>query len=137
MPKTLDYTDTLTIVECYKCHISFAMPRFFERQCKQEGGTFWCPAGHPQVYAETENGELKKQLAREQAQRERAETRARAATDQAQASERSKRAYKGQVTKLKNRAVAGSCPCCDRSFPDLAAHMKDEHPGFLDEPVTG
>jgi hypothetical protein len=39
-------------------------------------------------------------------------------------------AAKGQITKLKKRAKAGTCPCCKRTFHNMAEHMKTKHPDF-------
>lgn len=39
----------------------------------------------------------------------------------------------GQVTKLKNRVGHGVCPCCNRSFGNLARHIESEHPTFIAE----
>lgn len=39
-------------------------------------------------------------------------------------------AQKGQVTKLRKRAKAGVCPCCNRTFVGLQRHMAQKHPEF-------
>ena len=44
--------------------------------------------------------------------------------------ERRASAARGQVTKLKNRAAAGVCPCCNRQFQNLKNHMATKHPEF-------
>lgn len=41
-----------------------------------------------------------------------------------------RRAQKGQNTRLKNRIAAGVCPCCNRSFQNVARHMAGQHPDF-------
>ena len=40
------------------------------------------------------------------------------------------RALKGVVTKQRKRSVAGACPCCNRTFQQLARHMKSKHPDY-------
>lgn len=50
--------------------------------------------------------------------------------------ERQASARKGQVTRLKNRAAAGVCPCCTRSFENLRRHMTTKHPTFKAEEVA-
>lgn len=42
-------------------------------------------------------------------------------------------AQKGKVTRLKNRAAAGVCPCCNRTFQNLKNHMASQHPTFTKE----
>lgn len=37
---------------------------------------------------------------------------------------------KGVATRLKNRAAHGVCPCCNRTFQQLARHMSAKHPDF-------
>jgi hypothetical protein len=129
---TITYTDVLSVLECGSCHISFAIPRDMLQARKDDGRDFWCPNGCKIRYSETETQRLRKKLEREKLWRGQAETRARAALDQADTAERSARAYKGQVTKIKKRVAHGVCPCCKRTFQDVARHMAGQHPGFAD-----
>lgn len=39
-------------------------------------------------------------------------------------------AYKGQVTKVKRRVSKGVCPCCNRTFENLARNMESQHPAY-------
>ena len=41
-----------------------------------------------------------------------------------------RRAEKAAKTKIKNRVGNGVCPCCNRTFKDLARHMANKHPTF-------
>lgn len=132
MSATMTYTGTLAIEECCSCHITFAMPKDFQHRCRETGQRFYCPLGHGQVYATTEIQKLKDELRREKFWRDNAETRARAARDQADAAERSAAAYKGVATRIKRRVANGVCPCCKRTFADLARHMAGKHPGYGD-----
>lgn len=52
-----------------------------------------------------------------------------------EAAQHQSRAFKGVVTKLKKRAANGVCPCCNRTFVDLARHMAGKHPTFLAEEI--
>lgn len=120
----------LVTEECYQCGVTFAMPEDFKRYRLADQETFYCPNGHGQCYA----GKTDAQKLREAKQQlERAATRERALRDQADASERSNRALKGVITRTKNRVANGVCPCCHRTFPDLADHMKDQHPNYATE----
>lgn len=47
-----------------------------------------------------------------------------------EAAERRASALKGVATRMRNRAAAGVCPCCNRTFSQLATHMKKQHPDF-------
>lgn len=133
MPRTLEYTDVLQILECGNCHISFAIPRQMHTARKRDGEDFWCPNGCKIRYLETENQKLQAELKRERFWRDQAETNARAARDQADAAERSKRAYKGQLTKARKRIGNGVCPCCNRHFTNVERHMASQHPSYRQE----
>lgn len=135
MPSNLlAYSLTLVIEECCECHMSFAIPQDLRRQCKEEGKTFYCPLGHGQHYTTTDVQRLKDKLDRETRWRKDAEAGLVHERDQRQAAERSARAYKGRVTRLKNRAAAGVCPCCTRHFENLERHMTAKHPDFTESP---
>lgn len=34
---------------------------------------------------------------------------------------------------LRNRAAAGVCPCCNRTFEQLGRHMTTKHPEYVKE----
>jgi hypothetical protein len=99
---------------------------------------FYCGYGHAQVYAKGESDlaivrrerdRLKQQLAEKDdliiAQRE-----ARLAA------EKQLTASRAAATKARKRTVAGVCPCCHRTFRQMALHMKAKHPGFKAEEVA-
>ena len=134
---TINNTDTnLVTEECYRCGVLFAMPESLRNSAlkhsqKSPGETisFYCPNGHSQSYV----GENTEQKLRRQLNEER-ERRARVAAQRDQA-EASARAYKGAATKARKRAGAGVCPCCNRTFKQLARHMESKHPDFEPEAV--
>lgn len=37
---------------------------------------------------------------------------------------------KAQLTKTKKRVSNGVCPCCNRTFKQLARHMENKHPEY-------
>ena len=117
---------------CCKCKMQFAMPDSFHSTMLQlsENGSFYCPAGHAQHYI---SGKSDLQKAQEKAdeyrrQAERAIQKAAQLQDEVAIASRSAAAYKGVATRMKNRARAGVCPCCNRTFQNLANHMKSQHP---------
>ena len=121
---TITRTYTQVEEDCCSCGITFTMPQwFFDRAREDNTVWFYCPQGHRQHYANSEVTKLREQL-------ERAQTREKHLQDQREAAERHASAMKGQVTRLKNRAKAGVCPCCNRSFVQLERHMKSKHPDF-------
>lgn len=119
---------------CGACGVIFGMSREFIAQRKRDRETWYCPNGHPRVFAgPTEESKLRNQLAAVTAR-----------ADQLQASlasqrsitshERAKvRGLKGVITRVKKRVGNGVCPCCNRTFQDLARHMGTKHPEYSGE----
>jgi len=96
---------------------------------------FYCAYGHSQVYIKGENEETKLRRERDRLQQRLAEkddeiSRQREMREQ---TERRLSATRGQVTKIKNRVGHGVCPCCTRTFENLARHMTSKHPTFTAE----
>lgn len=125
MSKTISYTETLETTVCW-CGIHMAMPTNLLRNARDHATDVWCPIGHKFGWHETEADRLKKQL--ESAERTAASRLA--ALDQERSSHS---ATKGQLTKARKRAANGVCPCCSRSFVDVARHVKTKHPTFAQE----
>ena len=49
---------------------------------------------------------------------------------QRDAEQRAHSATKGQLTRARKRAANGVCPCCHRSFENVARHVAKQHPDF-------
>lgn len=133
--RTLRVAADLVVVECYRCHTTFAMTAFLDRQLRDDHDRlFWCPAGHSQVYGgKSEKKLLEEQLEAARSLAARESERRKFAEQVAEAAKQSRAAYRGHVTRLKRRLGAGRCPCCSREFPDLADHLAEEHPGYAGE----
>lgn len=117
----------LEVHECGVCGVAFGMSEGFVRARRNDHGNWYCPNGHGWSFA-SESDEERLRRERDQA-RDRA-ARERALRDQTEAS---LRATKGVVTKQRKklaRVKVGVCPCCNRTFENLAAHMEMEHPEF-------
>lgn len=128
---------------CPICFIEYAAPATLIAARRQDGKSFYCPQGHELVFRDSdydrirrERDQLKQEAARLAEEAEFQRRIAAAARDARKAAERSAAAARGQVTKLKNRASAGVCPCCNRSIRQLALHMKTKHPEFVAENVV-
>ena len=138
MADVLTYTGKLVVEECCACFIKFAMPADLMAQLRNNTRAYFhCPLGHSQHYTMNETAELRRKLKDAQRRADQAERQARdaetsrkAAVDQAQAAEYRRRAAKGQLTRTRNRIAAGVCPCCRRSFRNLADHMTTKHPDY-------
>lgn len=123
----LDPSTTLQTLQCGRCGVWHAIPQSMYDTSVEEGGFWHCPNGHSRGFSE---GSIKKQLEKEKRRREWAEADAKRQREQAEENERRRAAQKGATTRLRNRAKAGVCPCCNRTFKQLAAHMANKHPGF-------
>lgn len=129
----IDYgtTVTLTTVICYSCAMPFAMPEELRQRRLKDHEGFYCPNGHRQYYiGESEEEKLKKQLAQKEKIIADKQESINYWNEQYHNQLNSKRTLKGHHTRLKNKIQQGICPCCDKKFGDLAAHMESEHPDF-------
>lgn len=131
---------------CPSCGILFAWPADFHRAVSKSGGAHrgYCPNGHIIQWAKSEADEVREQLQAERLARQRAEQKIAEKEDwakmwEATANDQRDRAekernrangYKGHATRMTKRAKAGVCPCCNRTFKQLAAHMANKHPEF-------
>lgn len=139
--KIMIATVALEVTTCPTCGVTYAAPEHMIAELRRNGGTIFCPSGHRGSWKETETDRIRKQLEAEQRQtailtsqldQEKALT-----ADQRKRKEKIERqliATKGVVTRLKNKAAKGECPCCSESFPDLAAHMTAAHPEYEQTP---
>ncbi len=125
---TLQVTTTYTVIDCFKCGCLFAVPDQVQEELVRTGRSFFCMNGHEQHYTKSTASELKKERERNASLIARLDQ-VRADRDSL---ERSRSALKGQVTKIRNRVANGVCPCCNRTFPDLAAHMQTKHPDYAE-----
>lgn len=120
---TITETITLKTTVCASCGIVFAMPDWFMEKRREDHKYLYCPNGHRLAFGTGPIEDLEKRLQYSQSalERERKEH------DKAR---KELSTTKGQLTKAKKRAVAGACPCCNRTFVQLARHMATKHPEF-------
>jgi response regulator RpfG family c-di-GMP phosphodiesterase len=117
------------------CGISFGVPDEWDKRQREKHTTFYCPNGHSQRYLhETEAERLDKIVAERDRQLSARQARIDQLKADAQRAQREIAAQKGVATKLRKRAVAGVCPCCQRTFSALARHMKCKHPEYVEQP---
>lgn len=125
-------TLVLEEVTCCNCGLLFGLESSHKQRLLRSHETFTCPAGHQQHFTGESDVE---RLKREKAEAERMTQLARESRDREQQrrfqTERRLQAQKGATTRLKRRAAAGTCPCCQRTFHSLTEHMKKQHPDFI------
>ena len=78
----------------------------------------------------TENAKLRAMLEKAKEHADHLERRLVMEKNRLKAEERSHSATRGHVTRQKKRAAAGVCPCCNRTFKQLARHMERKHPNY-------
>lgn len=120
--QTFAKTVVLVVETCISCGVTFGLESEFQKQRKRDHGTWYCSNGHSMMYpGESDEERLKREL---KAERDHAAA-LRAERDQIDAS---RRAFKGQATRLRNRAIAGDCPLCGKHVYQLERHMGRVHP---------
>lgn len=129
---TLQGTYTLMTCGVKGCGIAFAVDKGTHKRWRDTGEWFYCPNGHHIHYSDTETERLRREAAQKQAQIDCLETDLRRSREYADVNLRSANAYRGQVTKIKRRVAHGVCVCCKRTFQNLAAHMKGQHPDYVE-----
>lgn len=129
----------LTTVACWTCHMTYAIPSSLYRSAlkyrgdQPNGWKLHCPLGHEWWYTgENEEERLRRIVTQERE----AAGRLAAERDQLRASERAQR---GAATRARNerdqlraRIAEGVCPCCNRTFAGVKAHMKRKHPDWVE-----
>ena len=105
-----------------------ALPRAVYDQRREDHQGFWCSTcGRENYFPRQSDLELALEA------QARAEEQAKSAERRAQYAENSLRVTRGHLTRIKRRIAAGVCPCCKRSFRDLARHMTGQRPGYAGE----
>lgn len=117
------------LIGCCECGVEWLMPGQLNNHALEEGKdkTFYCPNGHGQSYIESRADIYRREAERLKQRLAERDDDVRRQRNRAKGLERSIAAHKGQVTKLKKRAKAGVCLCCNRTFQNLARHMKSKH----------
>jgi len=130
---TVDISVRLSTVVCASssCGLTFAVPEDWEASRRRDHSWFYCPNGHTQHWPVESDVE--------KARRERDEATRLAAlrlsridqlAKEVAGKEKSLVAQRGATTRIRNRAAAGLCPYCKRSFActRMAAHVRTKHP---------
>lgn len=130
--------ETLTKISCGECGGVYAIGERFRQECYQQGKSWTCPYckcgwGYSN---DSENEKLKRENQQLQSRVSRLVQSVEYQTKEAEHFRASRNAIKGVVTKIKRRVKHGVCPCCKRTFGDLARHMTTKHPQFAEETTT-
>lgn len=121
MSLTFIEQQTLEAVTCANCGIMFAFPQRIMTERRRDHSSFYCPSGHSQHFP----GKSDVERARERA--EYSEKRATQLACESASLRHQLHGTKGALVKVKKRISAGVCPCCNRTFSNLARHMATKH----------
>lgn len=109
---------------CPVCGIHYAAPTAFfqaRRTLSASKTGWWCPNGHNLVFTETE-------VDRERRRAQQAEQRIAQLQDELAGERRRADKEAMELTRVRKRLARGVCPCCNRTFDNLARHMATKHP---------
>lgn len=94
----------MIFIECGSCGVPFAMSEDFIEERRKDHKTWYCPTGCPRHYPQkTEKEKLQEKLNKTENRLQQEIQCCISARDEANSLEMSRRAYKGQVTKLKKK----------------------------------
>lgn len=113
---------TINDQTCANCGIVFGLSSTYEEKRRNDHATFYCPNGHSLHFS----GESKAEKAERLLKWER--DRNASLLGELDGAKASLRTTKGVVTKMRKRAIAGSCQFCHRHFTNVARHVASQHP---------
>jgi len=114
-------------VSCYSCGTIFGLSDDFYRHRKDDQKEWYCPNGHSQHFISETDAHKFKRLYEQQK-----DTSA-ALRGQLDGAENRLRATKGVVTKLRKKAITGTCAFCHRHFANMERHVATKHPTEIAE----
>ncbi len=126
---------SLSTMNCGECGGTYAINERYRQQKYDKGEGWTCPYCKCNwgYYEDSEVKRLEKQLATAKNETYRIRKQKEWAEQEAKNQKNTARAFKASATRAKNklsRTKAGVCPCCNRTFKQLAAHMKNKHPAW-------
>lgn len=128
---------TAVEIVCGGCGVLHWMSAEYVALRRRDHKTWYCPNGCPRAYlGKSPEEKLRDDLAQAEKRIQTAQQQEARLYERIDEERRRTAAQKGQVTRLKNRAAAGVCPCCNRTFQNLARHMAGQHPQFRADEVA-
>jgi hypothetical protein len=118
--------------ECGTCGVIYVVPEIVDNNHRHHGGYSSCSNGH--LWGWQRGGA---EIDRLRQERDRLKQETAYKDDEIKRLEKSRNeAWEAgtksmtEIKRLKKRASAGTCPCCNRTFIKLANHMSQKHPQF-------
>ena len=126
--------NVLVVIECANCHMNFEVTGDFQKARINDHKNFMCPNGHSNVYrGQSEEEKLRQERDRLVQRLAQKDDEIKGQRDRKEAAQRQVVAYKGVVTRTKKRIAGGACPCCNRTFQNLARHMAHQHADYVEK----
>lgn len=112
------------VTQCGTCGVWHTVPQIVIENHRRLGGYHHCPNGHRWGW-KTGTEQAEQDAVR--LERDRLKQDAARLNDEIAAARREKEAAEKKYLQARRRAVAGVCPCCNRTFADVQRHMKTKH----------
>lgn len=123
--------ENFTKLNCGECGINFCAPSHWvevRRDRGDHGKEFHCPNGHARVWNTPTIDKIRQERDRLKQQTARLEDEVREANQRAELEAK-------RAARIKKRAEAALCPCCNRHFSQIERHMKSKHPEVVKMPL--
>jgi hypothetical protein len=111
----------LYVLDCPDCGVVFAISDEYDDRRRKDGQGFYCPNNHVMSYTPGKSAETKLKEA---------EAREIALQDQLRAAAAEIEQTKATLLRDRHRFANGVCPCCTRTFQNVARHMVSQHPDY-------
>lgn len=131
----INQTVKFATTDCCVCGIVFAVQGRFLDERRSDKQAFYCPNGHSMTFTKSTAQILQQQIDKLKGEKDESERARYALHDQLQQKQQEVRKLQTNIAKRNKRIAAGVCPCCNKSFKQLAAHMKTKHPEQTFTPV--
>lgn len=119
--------EAVVAIRCGTCAVLHAFPAIIYDTAREQGGFWSCPNGHSRGW---ERGKDHTALEVTRRERDRLKQENARLAEEAAAAERKRLTAERAVKRHKTRTAAGLCPCCNRSFVKLRAHIATKHPEY-------
>jgi len=123
------------VESCFKCGCLFAMQKMQQDTLVRTHADFFCPNGHSQAYISKTSAEIARDQAREAANATQAKLNE--ANHSLLVTQKKLAEAEKERKRIEARVHRGACPCCNRTFQNLASHMKSKHPSQIEGKARG
>lgn len=119
---------------CTECATVYFFPEDWCNKASVDGRSWQCPNGHGQHFGNGELDTLRRERDRLKQNEARLIEEAAEANRQRIAAQSERLKAERQTKRVVKRAQAAMCPCCNRHFANVEAHMKTQHPDVVKLP---